>query len=39
LNELQDTGEVQDIVEEHLGLRSLAEEAEDLTLEDLVGEG
>jgi len=39
LNELQETGEVQDIVEEHLGLRSLAEEAEDLTLEDLVGEG
>jgi len=39
LNELKESGEVADIVEEHLGLRSLAESAEDLTLEDLVGEG
>jgi ABC-type amino acid transport substrate-binding protein len=38
LNELQESGEVADIVEEHLGLRSLAEDAEDLTLEDLIGE-
>jgi polar amino acid transport system substrate-binding protein len=39
LNEMKDSGEVHDIVEEHLGLRSLAESAQDLTLEDLVGEG
>lgn len=38
LNELQETGQVQDIVEEHLGIRDLAEQAVDLTLEDLVGE-
>ncbi len=37
LNELKDSGEVHDIVEEHLGLRRLAEDAEDLTLEDLIG--
>ncbi|HUG31375.1 MAG TPA: ectoine/hydroxyectoine ABC transporter substrate-binding protein EhuB [Acidimicrobiia bacterium] len=39
LNELKESGEVADIVEEHLGLRTLAEDAQDLTLEDLVGEG
>lgn len=39
LNELKESGEVADIVEEHLGLRTLAEDAHDLTLEDLVGEG
>ena len=38
LNELKESGEVADIVEEHLGLRTLAEDAQDLTLEDLVGE-
>lgn len=38
LNELQETGQVQDIVEEHLGIRDLAEQAVDLTLEDLIGE-
>ncbi len=38
LNEMQETGEVQDIVEEHLGIRDLAEQAVDLTLEDLIGE-
>ncbi|HEY7823997.1 MAG TPA: ectoine/hydroxyectoine ABC transporter substrate-binding protein EhuB [Acidimicrobiia bacterium] len=38
LNEMQETGQVQDIIEEHLGIRDLAEQAVDLTLEDLVGE-
>ena len=38
LNELKDSGEVADIVEEHLGIRDLAEQAEGLTLEDLIGE-
>ncbi|HUG08712.1 MAG TPA: ectoine/hydroxyectoine ABC transporter substrate-binding protein EhuB [Acidimicrobiia bacterium] len=37
LNEMKQSGEVADIVEEHLGLRTLAEDAEDLTLEDLIG--
>lgn len=38
LNEMQESGQVQDIIEEHLGIRDLAEQAVDLTLEDLVGE-
>jgi polar amino acid transport system substrate-binding protein len=37
LNEMKQSGEVADIVEEHLGLRTLAEDAQDLTLEDLIG--
>ena len=39
LNELKESGEVTDIVEEFLGERYLAEDAADLTVEDLVGEG
>lgn len=39
LNEMKQDGRVADIVEEFLGLRSLAEDAQDLTLEDLIGEG
>jgi polar amino acid transport system substrate-binding protein len=38
LNEMKQSGEVADIVEEHLGLRTLAEDAQDLTLEDLIGD-
>lgn len=38
LNELKQDGTVADIIEEFLGLRTLAEDAEDVTLEDLVGE-
>jgi polar amino acid transport system substrate-binding protein len=37
LNQLQDEGVVQDIVGEQLGSRELGEDAEDLTLEDLIG--
>ena len=37
LHEFQDSGQVQDIVEEFLGLRSLAEEAEGLTVQDIIG--
>ncbi|CAN5780879.1 hypothetical protein BH23ACT5_BH23ACT5_16870 [soil metagenome] len=37
LNELQAEGVVHDIVEEQLGSRALAEDAEGLTLEDLIG--
>lgn len=38
LNEMKDSGEVADLVEEHLGERYLAEDAADLTVEDLLGE-
>ncbi|MFP3883246.1 MAG: ectoine/hydroxyectoine ABC transporter substrate-binding protein EhuB [Actinomycetota bacterium] len=38
LNEMKESGEVADLVEEHLGERYLAEDAADLTLEDLLGE-
>lgn len=37
LNEMKQDGRVADIVEEHLGLRELADSAADKTLEDLVG--
>ena len=37
LNRLQDEGVVQDIVEEHLGSRDVAEDAVDLTVADLTG--
>lgn len=36
LNDLQEQGVVQDIVEEHLGSRDVAEDAVDLTVEDLI---
>jgi len=39
LNEMKKDGTVADIVEDFLGLRTLAEDAQDVTLEDLVGEG
>jgi polar amino acid transport system substrate-binding protein len=37
LNRLQEEGVVQDIVEEHLGSRDVAEDAVDLTVDDLTG--
>jgi polar amino acid transport system substrate-binding protein len=37
LNRLQEDGTVQDIVEEHLGSRDVAEDAVDLTVADLTG--
>lgn len=37
LNRLQEDGTVQDIVAEHLGSRDVAEDAVDLTVEDLTG--
>ena len=37
LNRLQDEGVVQDIVAEHLGSRDVADDAVDMTVEDLTG--